>query len=556
MQKQTGRHKTKTTLKITTTILFFIGFFCANTVFGQTLKEHLVINDTKDSTYLKAESMNFDINGDYLFEVKENDNYFFINKSSKTQPLKFNWGSSVTQLTSKGNENQNFYQCSSTKIFGPIIGTDIAHFRHPESENSKHVAIPCLMKDSIAIYIDGELKIKIDTRSRKELSINSKKASSLEAKKSSFESADWMSFSNNGNYIFSVENNLLNRLYVNGTQIDSSESEFYQLRINNNGDYTYGKGRNPLPGENNKYSFMFFIHTKDTVLGYVRTVWNCDLKENGGYYYSGDDNGTDYIAINNTLHQNLKSISNITIIDKTNYLFTYKENEVDKINVNGKTFNFSFQEVYYPSLDSKGNFAFYGLKDFFLYKYVNGKQESNPITKYDVRAMPLYINPTGVSLHYFKTDDSTYLYQDDKLLFPAFSNSKNFIVQPYSEILPHGFVRGEANNGNNLLYIEIDTTSYFVFNGALSKPMKPAKKISYMREKKLGEIVAGKFDDNGFFAIQKTGENKFLININNKIYKEIDGVQEILKQSCYFDGKELVFFGIKGLSFYQYTLTL
>ena len=86
--------------------------------------------------------------------------------------------------------------------------------------------------------------------------------------------------------------------------------------------------------------------------------------------------------------------------------------------------------------------------------------------------------------------------------------------------------------------------------------MKPAKESSYLREKKSGEIVAGKFDDNGFYAIQKTGENKFLININNKIYKEVDGVQEILKESCYFDGKELVFVGIKGLSFYQYTLTI
>jgi hypothetical protein len=120
----------------TTTILFLIGLFCADAVIGQTLNERLVLTDTKDSTFLKAESMNFDINGDYLFEVKENDNYYFINKSGKTQPLKFNWGSSVSQFTSKVDENQKFYQCSSTKLFGPIIGTDIAHFRHPESTNS------------------------------------------------------------------------------------------------------------------------------------------------------------------------------------------------------------------------------------------------------------------------------------------------------------------------------------------------------------------------------------------------------------------------------------
>lgn len=302
---------------------------------------------------------------------------------------------------------------------------------------------------------------------------------------------------------------------------------------------------------------MFFMHTKDTVLGYVRTVWDCDLKENGGYYYSGDDNGTYYIAINNRLHKNLQSISNITIPDRTNYLFTYKENQENKINVNGKVYGFSLREIYYPSLDPNGNFSFYGIKNFFLYKYVNGKQTPDPISQYGVRAIPLYISPRGTSLHYFKTDDSTYLYQDDQLLFPAFSNSTNFTVQPYSEIIPHHYVRGEANSGNHLFYIKIDSTGYFVFNGVFSKPIKPAiESYSYVREKKIGEIVAGEFDDNGFFAIQKTGENKFLINVNNQIYKELEGVQEILKESCYFNGEELIFFGIKGLSFYRYTITL
>jgi hypothetical protein len=102
----------------------------------------------------------------------------------------------------------------------------------------------------------------------------------------------------------------------------------------------------------------------------------------------------------------------------------------------------------------------------------------------------------------------------------------------------------------------MDTTGYFVFNGEFSKPMIPANPYSYIKEKETGAIIAGKFDDNGFFVIQKTGENKFMVNINNKIYKEIEGLQEIISESCYFNGKELVFFGIKGLSFYQYRLSI
>lgn len=556
MPTQAHNPKTFPILKITSALLFCSGLLYAGLVSGQSLTERLILTDTKDSVLVKAESVSFDLNGDYLFEIKENDTYYFINKEGKTPPLNFNWGSSVTQFSKKDDKKIKYYQCGSAKLFGPITGTDIGNYRHPESKNAKHIAIPCLEQDSITIYIDGVSFKKVDTRSNKDLSINSKKASQMEAKKNSFESDEWAAFSNNGNVIVSVENNLRNRLYVNGVQIDSSESSFYQLAINDRGDYVYAKGRNPLPGEDKDYNFMFFIHTKDTILGYIRTVWNYDLRENGGYYYNGDDNGTDYIAINNKLYKGIESVSHITIANKHNHLFTYKEKGMDKINVNGKIFSYLYQEIYNPILDTQGNFAFYGLNNYYLYKYVNGKQIATPLSQYDVRAMPLYISPTGVSLHYFQTEDSTYLYRDNQLVFPPFSNTQNFGVQPFTGLVPDHSARGESNNGQSLLYIEIDTVGYFVYNGIFSKPMKPASETSYMREKKSGEIVAGAFTDNGFYSIQKTGDTSFSIIINNRIYQELEGVQEVVKNSCYFDGKSLVFYGIKGLSFYRYTLTL
>jgi hypothetical protein len=530
-----------------------IGSSCG---FSQTLKEELIISDTKDSVLLKAESMHFDTNGEYLFKVKEHDGHYFISRAGKSEAMRSRWGSSVSLVTSKSDENKKFYECSATRLFGPISGTDIAKFRHPESANSKHVAVPSLEKDSIAIYIDGAMVMKIDTRSSQEMEIDSKKASPLEAKKASFNSSDWLSFSNNGNYIMSVENGLKYRLFVNGKQIDSSDYEFYQMRINDKGDYIYAKGRPPHKNEDKRYSYMFFLHAHDTVLGYVRTAWECDLKEHGGYYYSGDDNGTDYIAVNNMLFRKLESISNITLLDDKHFLFTAKENGKQKINVNGKMYEADCREILNPSLDSKGNFAYYGIKDYYLYKYINGKQQAEAISKYKVRATPLYISPTGSSLHYFKTDDSTYIYQDEKLLFPPISRSKLFSVQPHSEVLPSTFVRGEAGHGLSLLYVEIDTTAYFVLNGFFSKPMKPVAENSYTQAKKTGELVAGKIDENGFYVIQKTGENKFHVNINNTVYKELEGPHEIIKGSCTFDGKQLVFFGIKGLSFYKYTVTI
>ena len=68
--------------------------------------------------------------------------------------------------------------------------------------------------------------------------------------------------------------------------------------------------------------------------------------------------------------------------------------------------------------------------------------------------------------------------------------------------------------------------------------------------------MAGEFNEHGFYVIQKIGEKKFLIIINNLIYKEIDDLDHIVKEHVYFDGKMLVFYALKGMSFYQYTITL
>ncbi len=547
--------------KIAKTIVAFICIAASfnSNIFGQTIEEKLILTDSNDSTYVNARSVNFDINGEYLFEINKDDDEacFLIGSKQKLGPLHRELSTSVKRFTVTTDKSQAYYVSSSSKPFGPVLGAELSDFRFPKSENSRHLAIPCVMKDSIGIYVDGVLKTKIDTLSHSKWRINSRMVSQFEAKKMFFEHEDdWCGLSNNGQCIYTVEDNFMHRLFANGMLIDSSENDFAQLHINNHGDYLYANGRKPRKGEDKRYDYMFFIHTPDTIMGPVRTVWNCELKENGGYYYSGDDNGASYIAVNNMLHKNLKSIANITIVDKVNYLFSYKQSNKTKLNVNGRVCNVPFNEILLPSLDSESNFACYGIENYYLYKYVNGVKSETPISRYGVRAIPLYISPRGSSLHFFRTDDSTYLYNDDKLLFPGFSNFKNFSVRSCADMFPINSKRSKISNGKNLFYIEIDSAGYFVYNGQLSKPMIPVKASSYEDSSRVGEIVAGKFDDNGFFAVQMIGKNKLAVNINNKFYKEIDGVWKILEESSYFDGRKLVLFGIKGLSFYQYTLTL
>jgi hypothetical protein len=327
------------------------------------------------------------------------------------------------------------------------------------------------------------------------------------------------------------------------------------LAINNNGTYIFAKGKRPEKPIG-KYNYMFFIHSMDTVLGYVRTVWNYELKENGAYYYSGDDNGPYYIAINDKLHKNIKPVSNITLIDKETFLYSFGEKGKSKINVNGEIYSHDFDEIFYPNLDTEGNFAFYGMKNYYLHKFVNGKEEKEPISKYGVRATPLYISPKGESIHYFKTDDSIYLYQDEKLIFNPIPKNSNFLIEQHKEVLTYNFVRGKTENGNSLFYLEYDEQGYFVFNGTFSKPFLPIQERNYSKDKEQGTVVAGEFNDDGFFAIQKVGKGKYLIVVNNQIYKELDDVDYILPDSYFFDGKSLIFYGVKKRSFYQFTMSL
>ncbi len=532
----------KTTLRKLTIIIF--GFLTCLTTYGQTISERIILTDTKDSLYLNASEKSFDEKGNYCFIIKQNDKKYFVTSKEKIggfESIGSTWGKNgkifYTNSYSEPKYKPFYYKnAEGTKVYGTAIGKIEGY---QTSRTKENIAIVTSLNDSVYYYVNGKLLLKKLKDPNKYYGLDD----------------DWVSFSENGNVIYYLyqENNY--KLYVNKILIDSSEFSYTQLAINDNGNFVFAKGNNPKQKIGN-YDYMFFIHTKDTVLNYVRTVWDYELKENGAYYYSGDDNGPAYIAINNKLYKNINHISNITLIDWKNFMFTYSENGKNKINVSDKIYSYDCDEIFYPTLDKEGNFAFYGQKNYYIFKYIYGKKEDKPISKYGVRPTPLYISPKGESIHYFKTADSIYIHQDDKLLFKTISKKSNFKLLPQDKIIPNNFIGNKAENGNSLFYIEFDSNGYIVFNGAFSRPMIPAKNSSYSETKKIGEIVAGEFSHNGFFTIQKTGSSKFLINVNNQIFKELENVDGIFKDNCFFNGKELIFYGVKGLSFYQFKLTI
>ena len=128
-------------------------------------------------------------------------------------------------------------------------------------------------------------------------------------------------------------------------------------------------------------------------------------------------------------------------------------------------------------------------------------------------------------------------------------------VYDYTKVLPVPLNRQRAASDKSLLYFQVDTVGYFVYNGQLSRPMIPFAE-STLRHNTFGEIVAGGLTDKGFYSIQRTGSQKFTININNRVYRELDGVDDIFQRSCFFDGNELVFYGTKALAYYRFVLKL
>jgi hypothetical protein len=207
-------------------------------------------------------------------------------------------------------------------------------------------------------------------------------------------------------------------------------------------------------------------------------------------------------------------------------------------------------------MDAHGNFALYGLRDYYLYKFVNGKEVKQPITKYGVRPNQLYISAEGKSIHVFKTDDSIYVYQDDSLLFPVQEKIQSLRVEDGFETLPLNQNSENVKTGKELFYIESDSVGYLVFNGTFSKPMLPVSDRTWGDDKMEGEIIAAEINENGFYAIQKRGNNSWLVNINNTYYINLDEVSKVYYKSVYFTRNALVFYGVKGNSIYQFKVVI
>lgn len=518
-----------------------------NSYQGNLISEKLLLTDNEDSLYIKSHYASFDKNGNYCFVIEDNDWSYFAFPNDTLGA----WHGKVRNISgvhgnilysgSYENEAEPFYYKNryGTSVYGPSIGKLQCY---ECSRTNDNMAIITVLHDTAYFYINGRM-------------VYCNHVSKF--KKNLRHAEDWVAFSENGNVIYSIQQDSIYRLYVNNDLIDSSLFAFTQLAINDSGAYTYAKGYRPEKPIG-KYDYMFYIHNQDTVFDYVRTVWNYDMKPNGAYFYSGDDNGPYYMLINDHLHKDISRVDNIILIDKDTYLYSYKKHNKLFINTNGAIYSCDFNDIFLPMLDTKGHYSYYGYKNSQPYKVVNGKVSKKPIVKSGKNAKPVYISAEGKSLHYFQSNNNAYLYQDNQLLVGIEGRKTVIENRPYTDVLPSkGYVYWWWNTGNGhaLSCLRFGDEEYFVYDGTLSHPLLPLNGHTY-GDPKIGDVVEGTFNDYGFFAIQKTGDRKFLVIINNKIYQELNNVDKIYERCSFFDGESLIFFGIRDRSVYQFTIRL
>ena len=511
-----------------------------------------IVKDAGDSLFLKAFRSTFDTDGNYYFETlisNKGDKFSMVTNKKKHSPVYLN--SKIAIIPYKGVISDAFYSDTShkkiyyknkngTKIYGPYAG----RIREVLEFGRNNIAMELCVGSKSYLYINDSLVNVTD---------------SLKQHWTCF-------FSENGNVLYTIYKNDHYRLYVNHQLIDSSSEPFVETSINNNKFYIYGKQ------EHGK----FYAHTSKQKFGPFGAIDYSDLWANNDYYFRGCADSQCYVLINDKMFNGInesfdaiedpangnivyKSDEQMTVepFDADHFCFTYNQNNDNGtfLNVNGKVTHFDYPLTGLIFYDKSAGYAFYGSKIDTIgldvtYKNINGKEKKlAPFKK--GRHIPhcLTLSPNGESLYYYETADSIYLYRNDTLLCKP-ADKKKFLTWDYS-VLPQSHAEGlEYFQG-----INIDGASYLVYNNTVSRKL-PMIYPMYNRldPPQKGSIMAGDISSKGFFLIIYTGPGKYLLIINNKVYKELEGIDDIFGEQSYFTDHSVIFYGLKGSSYYEYKI--
>ena len=517
---------------------------------GQDMEERMIIRDTGDSLLQKAFRTTFDTNGQYYFEtlVNPKSSRFTLTTNAKTYNAVY-WDKTMAIAPYKALVANAFFSDSSrkklyyknklgTRVYGPRAG----RIREVLEYGKENIAIELCIGAKSYLYINDSLVSVAD----------------------SLHQVWSCAFSDNNNMLYSVLTNGSYRLYLNHRLIDSSKEPFSNIAINNYKYYTYVK-----PGQG-----KLFAHVPGKTFGPFGIVEHTDIWNNNAYYFTGCADSQCYVLVNGKLFDKIpeahtisedpatgtdlyRSDEQITVepFGPDNFLFTYNQDNDNGtlLNINGKVTHHNYNMASVVSWSKNEGYAFYGYRNDTngierIYKNLNGVEKRLPyFRKARYRPHCLYIAASGASLYYYETKDSIYTFRNDTLLGQPTSRQK-FVLWD-ATALPQTHPEGlEYFQGINM-----DSVSYIMYNNTLSRPLPYINpKYDRIDEPAKGNIVAGDMNGNGFFMIQFLAKGRYMLNINNTLYNELDGINYIFPEQSYLDSHVLIFYGIKDGAFYQF----
>jgi hypothetical protein len=517
---------------------------------AQVTSERLIVKDNGDSLMLHAFRAAFDTNGNYYFETLlrgKGSKFALITNNRRYNPV-YSGNTAVTQYKSvladaffpdSVRRTLLYKNKSGTRLYGPRPG----RIRELLEFGKDNIAVELVTGAKSQLYINDTLVNTADTLLQQ-----------------------WQcQFSDNGKVMYSIRRNNTFYLYLNYRLIDSSSRPFSEISVNDNNFYVYAKA------ENGK----FVVRTSTGKYGPFGAVDYSDLWNNNAWFVRGCADSSCYVLVNGELFSNIpeshsfaedpatggmvfQSDEQITVVptDATHFMFVYNKQGDDNfyLNQNGKVTRLNYSYTGLVETDKKQGYAMLGarfdsvLGADRLFRYVNGREYVVPVTQGRVtgRAACLQAGPDGSSTIYYETRDSVHLFHNNEL--QASAPRKRFMTWD-AAALPQAHPDGlERFTG-----INIDNSAYIVYNNTISRPL-PLVFPEYDRldGSKKGSIVAGDINPNGFFVIENIGKGKYMLVINNTIYRELEGIDRIFGDQGYFTGRSVIFYGLKGNGFYEF----
>ena len=557
--------------------LLLITFFCRLYVYGQVEITHVGYLDNDSLVTSQLLHFSFDTTG-YYKAIYKSDSFYFT-QSPKGRSIYTDYDEIRTKndivYVLSDSTGQYYMPRNWASAYGPLHG----QVTLTPNKQSSMFAISVAYTDLIRLFVHDSLVGQVKG---KKLAYD-------------FEYDNWCALSDTGVTIYYTYSKKKYRLFIDHKLIDSSEKAFKSMAVNDKGQYSYIKYDKKA----------VYLKTSDTTLGpfdttaYDRISYYCGVQNDGSYYYELPGEVRNVWVINSRILYG--QLDYLKFTGNGHYMYFYKEdtgvqsrqrldmknfdrsiwgqrplnnNEIKlinhsyKLNLDGKTIELPYNKIEAPVIDSTGNYAFCGIRDFMMYRVVNGTELPRPLSQHGVRPKALYMGVKGDTYHVFTTLDSSYLYHNNKLLYAAPKGyecssflRKKLQQKPGKLKLYSGQIeyQGEMFRDND----DVKFSSWFAMGSESEYYVDPITGMDIRQVQTTADnqiLKSGEMNGRSYYIITgKDGCYRVFVDFSlAAVLKkdDIDCIDPVVSDQVYLDEKQLIFYSRRKGKICRYKVTL